>query len=410
VPVVDIKMNAAAQGRLNRYFDEIGDILEYPARRELFGRYAVGLLSEGERKSIEPIAVRACADPKRADAEHQRMLHFITDSPWDDHVLRRHAARYALAQMTERCFVQSWIIDDTGFLKQGKHSVGVQRQYTGSAGKVTNCQIGVSLTLATPHDHLPVDFELYLPTCWADDPERRREARIPDDVRFKTKPELALDMLRRAVKADLPRGTVLADEAYGNSSAFREGCRKLGLDFAAAINTNTKVWLADALGRRHGDPIDVATLGRRLVGKAKFRAITWREGSDAPLRAKFAVVRVVPVHDDGHEPARRDRLWLVCEWRDGDEAACHFHFATYRRMPFRDLARIIKERWRTERVYQDFKGEFGLDHFEGRRWRGWHHHVTVALCCFAFVAAERARRFPPSAVGPEVHDPLQLAA
>jgi SRSO17 transposase len=312
--------------------------------------------------------------------------------------------------MTRVAQIWAWILDDTGWLKKGKHSVGVQRQYTGTAGKITNCQIGVSLTLATPQDHLPVDFELYLPEAWAHDDERRAEARIPDEVGFKTKPQLALDMLRRAVAADLPRGTVLADEGYGNSAEFREGCRKLGLDFAVAVSCATRVWIVDAQDRRRGDAIAARDLAAKLAADDGFRRYTWREGTGEPLTARFAFVRVVPTADDGREPRRRDRVWLVCEWRDGEEVPKHFHLATYKRMPFTQLVHLIKERWRTERAYQDLKGCVGLDQYQGRRFPGWHHHVSVALACFAFLVAERARAFPPSAVCPQARGPFELAA
>ena len=191
-------MNAAAIERLKVFFLQIGRLLGSPSRRESFATYALGIMGDGERKSTEPMASRACAEPASADAAHQRLLHFVSNSPWSDRDVRRAAARYALDAMTTRGPVQTWIVDDTGFLKQGKHSVGVQRQYTGSAGKIANCQIGVSLTVATEHDQVPIDFELYLPQCWADDPRRRKEARIPDSVSFKTKPDLAIDMIRRA--------------------------------------------------------------------------------------------------------------------------------------------------------------------------------------------------------------------
>src|SRR5829696_6056605 len=204
-------MNAAAERRLSEYFDRIGQVLGRKGRRESFALYAEGIFGDSERKSIEPIAARACADPARADAEHQRLLHFALDAPWSDHEVRREAARYAIDALTAQLPIDSWIIDDTGFLKQGSHSVGVQRQYTGSAGKITNCQIGVSLSVATPTEHLPIDFELYLPRSWTEDPVRRREARIPDDVTFKTKPQLALEMIRRAVHAGIPLGVVLGD-------------------------------------------------------------------------------------------------------------------------------------------------------------------------------------------------------
>lgn len=200
-------------------------------------------------------------------------------------------------------------------------------------------------------------------------------------------------MLRRAVKAKLPRGRVLADESYGGSPEFREGCRKLGLKFAVAVASTTRVWSVDGLDRRHGDALEARQLARRLADDGAFRKYTWREGTAEPLHARFAFIRVVPAADDGREPRKRDRLWLVCEWRDGDDAPCHFHLVTYERMPFAQMVHLVKERWRTERVYQDMKEELGLDHFEGRRFRGWHHHVSVAIVCYAFLVAERARRF-----------------
>jgi len=404
---VDIEIDRAATGRLQSFLDGIGEILGNPQRRENFARYALGLIGEGDRKSVEPIVARAGASAAHMDAAHQRLLHFITDSGWDDHAVRLAAARYALAEMTRLALPWAWIVDDTGFLKQGKHSVGVQRQYTGSAGKVANCQIGVSLSIATPQDHVAVDFELYLPTSWTNDPARRTEARIPPEVGFQTKSQLALSMLRRAVAADLPRGTVLADEAYGNAE-FREGCRKLGLDFAVTVSATTRAWVVDALGRRHGDALPARDLAARLAEQGAFRRYTWREGTARPLTARFAFLRVVPAADDGREPRRRERVWLVCEWRDDEDEPVHFHLATYKRMPFVQLVNLIKERWRTERVYEDLKGELGLDHFEGRRFRGWHHHVSVALCCFAFLVAERARAFPPSTTFSQVHDPLGI--
>jgi len=213
-------MDAASEERLGEYFDRIGAILANKRRRESFATYAMGLLGDGERKSMEPMASRACADPGGADAAHQRLLHFATDSPWNDAEVRREAARYALEAMTEREPVECWITDDTGFIKQGTHSVGVQRQYTGSAGKITNCQLGVSLCIATRTEQLPIDFELYLPRSWADDPARRSEARIPEDVLFKTKPELALDLIRRAVANGIPKGVVLADTSCSATTTF----------------------------------------------------------------------------------------------------------------------------------------------------------------------------------------------
>jgi len=262
---MDIEIDRAATQRLREFLDAIGVILGTPQRRENFARYALGLIGDGDRKSVEPIVARAGPSVGHMDAAHQRLLHFITDSAWDDHVVRLAAARYTLALLTKTAVPWAWIVDDTGFLKQGKHSVGVQRQYTGTAGKVTNCQIGVSLSVATPQDHVPIDFELYLPTSWADDPARRAEAKIPNEVQFQTKPQLALAMLRRAVAANLPRGTVLADEGY-SSAEFREGCRKLGLDYAVSVSAPTRVWVVDARGHRRGDALPACD-PRRAAGR-----------------------------------------------------------------------------------------------------------------------------------------------
>ena len=181
---------------------------------------------------------------------HQRLLHFAADSPWSDRDARREAERYAIDAITGTEAIESWIVDDTGMLKQGSHSVGVQRQYTGSAGKVTNCQVAVSLCVATRTEHLPIDVALYLPVSWTDDASRRREARIPADVTFKTKPALALDLIRRAVNDDVPPGLVLADSAYGSSREFRDGIRELGLHYAVGVDPKTAVMVFDKLGRR----------------------------------------------------------------------------------------------------------------------------------------------------------------
>jgi SRSO17 transposase len=406
----DFVMDAAAERRLEQYLGAIGQVLNNKRRRASFAMYAMGILGDAERESAEPIAARACGDPRLANAYHQRLLEFLSESTWSDHQVRRLAANYAVHEMAAREPVSAWIVDDTGFLKQGKHSVGVQRQYTGSAGKVTNCQIGVSLSLATKTEHVAVDFELYLPKTWAEDPQRRKQARIPDEVVFETKADLALNMLRWAIEDGLPKAVVLADSAYGDSSAFRDGMRGLGLDYAVGVHGPTKVWRLDKLARRRGEPLSVAELGLQL-SRSRFRRVTWREGTKQALWSRFACERVVPAHDDGWDPAVREAVWLVIEWPDGEPEPTKHVFATlppsYRR---KQLVRLIKERYRTERLYQDLKGELGLDHFEGRSFPGWHHHVSVVLSCYAFVVAERVRRFPPSARRPRRHRAVPIAA
>jgi SRSO17 transposase len=406
-------MNADAVRRLEGYFDRIGQVLGRRERKEAFAIYAMGLMGDGERKSMEPIACRGCADPQKADAAHQRMIHFAKDSPWSDRDVRREASLYGIEALIARESINAWIVDDTGFLKQGKHSVGVQRQYTGSAGKIANCQIGVSLSVATPTEHLPIDFELYLPESWTSTPDRRREARIPDEVVFKTKPELAIEMLKRAVADGVPKGVLLADSAYGTSIDFRDQVRALGLDYAVGVDPKTSVWLIDQPWRRE-EATSVRDLALALHARRDrrgFRRCSWREGTRYTLSARFAMLRVLPAYAHG-EPARgREPLWLLIEWRDGEpEPANYFLCSLPTRFSKKRLIRIVMQRWRTERVYEDLKSELGLDHFEGRRFTGWHHHVSVALCCYAFIVAERVRRFPPSAGRSLADHPLPIQA
>jgi SRSO17 transposase len=405
-------MNAAAQRRLSEYFDSIGALLGRKGRRESFALYAEGVLGDGERKSIEPIAARACADPARADAEHQRLLHFALDAPWSDDAVRREAARYALEAMTAREPIDSWIVDDTGFLKQGRHSVGVQRQYTGSAGKTTNCQIGVSLTVTTRTEQLPIDFALYLPEAWTEDRSRRQEARIPDDVQFATKTELALRLLQRAVDNGVPQGLVLADQAYGTAREFRKGVREMGLHYAVAVDNRTVVMVFDKLGRRRDEVISIIDLANRIDAHGGFRRCTWREGTKKDLSAQFALRRVVPAYDHAQGGIdKREPVWLLIEWRDNEDAPANcFLCSLPGRLTKKQLVRRVMQRWRTERVYQDLKDELGLDHYEGRRFPGWHHHVSVVLCCYAFIIAERVRHFPPSARGSVDDNTHSLAA
>lgn len=404
-------VDAAAEERLEKYVQQIGSLLGRKDRRESFALYAMGLIGDGERKSIEPIAARACADPEMVPAMEARLGHFLNDSPWSDARLRAFAAEYALEEITRNAPITTWIVDDTGFLKQGTHSVGVQRQYTGSAGKTANCQVAVSLSVATRDAHLPIDFELYLPESWTNDAARRAEARIPDDIVFETKLDLALKMIRRAVAANLPRGVVLVDTAYGNSNEFRLELRSLGLDYAVAIQAPTKVWRLDRLDRCRGDAISARDLAAKL-GPKKFRRTTWRKGTRHDLSARFAAVRVAcAYHDPNISPSDREGLWLIIEWPDGEAEPTKFYLSS---LPVttsrRKLIAIIKERYRTERAYEDLKGELGLDHFEGRRWPGWHHHVTVVLSCYAFIAAELARSFPPSAARTAPNNALGIAA
>jgi SRSO17 transposase len=410
--------DSAMEGRLGEFLNgRIGRHLARREQKESFALYARGILAEGERKSVEPIAARATGsgdedkkDGAACERMQARLLNFLRDSPWDDRSVRREAARYVIDALERQEPVTTWIIDDTGFPKQGKHSVGVQRQYTGTLGKVGNCQIGVSLTVATKHEHVPIDFALYMPKSWTDDAIRRKKARIPDDLVFKTKPDLALDLITRAVEDKVPGDIVLVDAAYGASSEFRNTVRVFGLDLGVAVTASTKVWLLDKLERRHGASLSAQDLGVKL-GRRAFRQLTWRVGPGGKLSSRFAFRRVKVAHDDSTDAGDREPMWLMIEWPDGESKPTKFVLTTLpRRMSKKQIVRIVKERWRTERAYEELKGELGLDHFEGRSFPGWHHHISVVLSCYAFVVAERVRRFSPSAGRQGDAHPLAVAA
>lgn len=401
------ELDVEARRRLKEYFDGIGDVLGHESRRQSFAMYALGLLSEGERKSMEPMAAKATGTPHHADAAHQKLHHFVANANWSDRDVRDAAANYALAAMQEVEPVVAWIIDDTGFLKQGKHSVGVQRQYTGSAGKTTNCQIGVSLTVATRTMQVPIDFELFLPQSWMNDAERRQKAKIPQEMAFKSKIDLALDMIERAARAGIGGRIILADSFYGHSGPFRDAIHLMGFDYGMAIHGTDQMWRLNTRERRHGELLSAKEIALSLAPK-KFRRCTWRDGTNAKLSSRFALCRVkVP-----REPGLASRPeWLLIEWLYGEPAPTKFSLTTLpRRMSKKQIVRLIKERYKTERVYQELKGALGLDHFEGRSFPGWHHHVSMVLCCYAFLMAERARAFPPSAGGQSEARPLALAA
>ncbi len=390
------ELDVAAERRMADYFDEIGHALANKKRREAFAAYALGLLSTLERKSIEPLAAAACASSEECDAWHQRLLHFSANAPWSDRAVRRVAARHGLASMALREPIHTWIIDDTGFLKKGTHSVGVQRQYTGTAGKITNCQIAVTLSVATSQAHVPIDAELYLPEEWAADLKRREIAKIPTEVRFKTKSELALEMIQRAVDDGVPGDVLLADGDYGRSHEFRATVRMLGFDYALGIHPMTSLFRLRRDERRTGDAMSAKALGAELDEKT-FRKVTWRDGTRGKLSSRFAFLRVRVALEGELDVVENEPLWLLVEWPEGETAPTKYALTTLpRTMSHRKIVRILKERWRTEQAYQEMKTELGLDHFEGRSWIGWHHHVSVVLCCYAFVVGERMRCFPPS--------------
>jgi SRSO17 transposase len=384
------KWDSGANDRLATYLKRAGEVVGNKRRRASFNVYAMGLIGDGERKSAEPIAARACRDPALVDAYHQRLTYFLSESGWSDAPVRLFAARYALEEMTRKERVSRWVIDDTAFEKQGTHSVAVQRQYARAIGRVANCQIAVSLAVATRSACLPIDFELYLPRCWADKPIRRIEAHIPDGIAYQTMPALAMQMVRRALAHQVPVGVVLTDSPCGDSSAFRRGLHECGLDYAVGVQAPTEVWRVDSSGARRGQPMRVEDVARDL--KADLRKVSWCGGKTARSWSRFACCRVRPVHCASGDVDDVE-VWLLVETPPDEATVRGFWLLTLpRSATLEELVRLIKERGPTQRTSEGLKADLGLDHFEGRTYRGWHHHVTVALVCNAFISAERARR------------------
>lgn len=353
------------RARMDEFFEKrIGKHLSRSEQREWFATYAMGIVGDGERKSVEPIAARATGNERDCKRMHDRLLWFVGQSPWDDVRVRREAAWYAIEALQQREPITTWGLDDTGFEKQGVESVGVQRQYTGSAGKIANCQLGVSLSVATSQDHVPIDFALYLPESWTENAARRRKARIPDGIVFKTKIELATDLITRAVEDKIPGEVVLVDAFYGASADFRNVIRLYGLDYGVAVRASNKVWLLDSDGQASDGPISVRD-ARAALGPKEFRRLTWRDGTRRKMHSRFCFRRVKVAADDGAKLDDREPVWLMIEWPEGEAAPTKFVLTSLpRRWSKKRIVRTVMERWRTERAYEDLKGELGLDHFE----------------------------------------------
>ena len=401
-----------SEGRFAAYVDSLARVLGHADRAGPLMDYCTGLLMPGERKSVEPIA--SIVAPARVAAAHQSLLHFVGQSAWSDAAMLAKVREIAAPAFAAHGGVEAWIVDDTGFQKQGSHSVGVARQYCGRLGKTDNCQIAVSLSLANHHVSLPVAYRLYLPEDWANDAKRRRKAHVPEAVEFRTKPQIALTQIEAAVKAGVAPGIVLTDAGYGSDGAFRAGGTALGLTYAAGVQSTLSVWppgeepLApkswSGRGRkpsrlRHDAdhrPICAKELAMRLPAEA-WNDVEWREGSNEPLSSRFAAVRVRPASRDHKLIEPHPVEWLVVEWPEGEAEPSKYWLSTLPEdTQLVVLVDVIKLRWRIERDYEELKSELGLAHFEGRGWRGFHHHASLCIAAYGFLILERSA-FPPSA-------------
>jgi SRSO17 transposase len=400
---MDQRRLADSESRFAAYVEELMGVIGHADRCGPLRDYCTGLMLPGERKSVEPMAAKTA--PARTAAQHQSLLHFVGVAAWSDEKVLAKVRDLVLADIERHGPIEAWIIDDTGFPKKGTHSVGVARQYCGQVGKQDNCQVAVSFSVANHHASLPVDYRLYLPKEWAEDGERRRKTGVPDEIDFKTKPAIALDQMRRACEAGLPRGVALMDPAYGNDARLRTGVTELGLTYVAGIQSNTLVWPSGAEPKRDGKPPTKGRRGEPDLTSAKelalglpkqaWREIKWREGSADWLCSRFARVRIRVGHR--HRLAEnRSQEWLLIEWPEGEEVPTKYWLSTLpQEISFRQLVDLAKLRWRIERDYQELKQEVGLGHYEGRGWRGFHHHATLCIAAYGFLISER-ETIPPS--------------
>lgn len=391
-----------------RYLAHLGEGLGHADRQAGLRGYCTGLMAPLKRKSVEPMAAHLA--PSGTRSRHQSLHHFVADSAWSDEQVLLRVAQWVVPAMD---FSDGgwWIVDDTGFPKQGQHSVGVARQYCGMLGKQDNCQVAVSVTLACQAGSLPVAWQLYLPKEWAENLQRRERAGVPQDLEFATKPAIALAQIERLMEQGAPRHCVLADAGYGVETAFRERLSELGLPYVVGVTGQVTVWppghaplppepysgrgnvptrqrLGDA---KHQRPLSVRELAFEL-DPSQWHTLEWREGTNFTLRSRFARVRVHAAHRDHQRSQLRAQEWLLIEWPKGHQEPMKYWLSTLPEdTPLQRMVLEAKMRWRIERDYQDLKQDLGLGDYEGRGWRGFHHHASLAIAAYGFLMAQQLR-------------------
>ena len=396
--------------RFEEYLEHLTGAAGHADRVVPMENYAKGLLLPLERKSVEPMAARLA--PGNVRPMHQSLHHIVADAAWSDAALLREVRGQVLPAMTRRHKLLAWIVDDTGFPKKGIHSVGVTRQYCGQVGKPENCRIAVSVSVATERASLPVRYQLYLPENWAGDRDRRKKAGVPEEIRLQTKPAIALDQIRSLCEEGVERGVVLADGAYGNHHGFREELEKLELAYVVGIQSSTTVWPpgtaplppkprkstgrpAQLLRRdQHHQPLSVKELSLCL-SSGDLRRVSWREGTRGAMHSRFAGLRIRVAHRDIWRKEPHPEQWLLVEWPKEEKEPTKYWLSNLpESIPLRRLVLLAKQRWVIERDYQELKQELGLGHFEGRGWRGFHHHASLCIAAYGFLVRERCL-FPP---------------
>ncbi len=408
-----METGATERERFDEYVDRLAGVVGHADRAWPLRAYLTGLLLGGERKSVEPMA--AWIDPRHVSRTHQAMHHFVANAPWEEDAVLAVARDYALAQLERHAPVGAWVVDDTGIPKKGKHSVGVARQYCGALGKRANCQVAVAVSLANRTMSVPCGWRLYVPKVWAEDPERRGEVGIPEAVEFQEKWRIALAEIDRLLEDDLPPAPVVADAGYGDTTAFRDGLTNRGFSYVVGIKGDTTVWppgqqpLGPAPWKGRGrpptrlrrpkdhEPVAVRALAEGMMKNEEvWTEVRWREGTKGTMGSRFAALRVRPAHRDHLRRTPRTEEWLLVEWLSGEAKPTKYWLSTVPEgVDLAELVALAKIRWRIERDFQELKDELGLDHYEGRGWRGFHHHGVLCMAAYCFLAAERGRLSPP---------------
>jgi SRSO17 transposase len=395
------KRLARVRGRLEALVDDVFDgAIQRSEQRKWGGVYVRGLMLEGRRKSIEPMAARL------EDGDEQGLQQFVNQSPWDERVVRANLAR----RMTIELAPEAWIVDDTGFPKKGRWSVGVARQYSGTLGRTDNCQIGVSISAATDAASCPLDWRIYLPQEWDSDVERRRKAHVPEEVRHQPKWQLALEMIDELAGWGIDAPVVCADAGYGEITAFRQGLDERQIDYIVQVKAATSAYPPGVepelrpwkgrgrppVPRYRAAPSSLRELALQAGSEQAVR-VTWRQGSRGPMSSRFIALRVRPANIQLRRAAANTQTqlpmrWLLAEWPADAPAPTDYWLSSLPEdTPLDELVRLGKLRWRIEHDYRELKDALGLDHFEGRGFRGWHHHVTLVSVAHAFLTLERQR-------------------
>jgi SRSO17 transposase len=393
------------QERFSTYLDRMTEAAGHADRIVPMQNYVKGLLLPLERKSVEPMAARLA--PGNVRQMHQSLHHIVAEAAWSDEAVLAEVRRQVLPSMTRQHPLAAWIVDDTGFPKKGTHSVGVTRQYCGQVGKQDNCRVAVSISVTTGQASLPLAYRLYLPEIWAQDRARRSQVGVPEEIEFQTKQEIALDQIRSLVAEEVPRAPVLADAAYGNDHGFREGLEALGFSYAVGIQSSTSVWppgsaplpakARGVMGRppkllqrdEKYSPLSVKELALCL-SPGDLRRVSWREGTRGTMASRFAALRVRVAHRDYERSQPRPEQWLLFEWPKTEKEPTKYWLSNLPELiSLRRLVATAKLRWRIERDYEELKQELGLGHYEGRNWRGFHHHATLCIAAYGFLEAER---------------------